>query len=135
MGKIAKEAEEVAVADNYLEKRYAELQQGIPVLKRNTPSLDSLLKKIASPVPDPGSYIVLQAQLDALVRSASILFPSCAFKTAQTTDAGPACIIIVSEDLSDCQLGEISVVIRLKAAELGLCSHFDISQRKVELFR
>ena len=123
------------MADNYLEKRYAELQQGKPVLRRSTPSLDSLLKKLVSSSPEPGTYEVKCAQLDAVARSASILFPACRFETAESEPASLAHIRILSEDLDDVMIGEIVLTIRLKAAELGLFSRVDNSGRLIELFR
>lgn len=123
------------MADNYLEKRYAELQQGKPVLRRSTPTLDSLLKKLVLPAPDPGTYKVKFAQLDAVVRSVSILYPACRFETAESEQTSLAYIRLLSEGLDDIMIGEIVLTLRLKAAELGLYSRVDKSGVLIELFR
>lgn len=123
------------MADNYLEKRYAELQQGKPVVRRNTPSLDSLLKKVASPSNTDSGYIVKQAQLDAIVRSASRLGFPCAFESCETTPCSAAFIRIVSDEADDFISGEMMLAAGLKAAELGLSCRIDKTDKKIELFR
>lgn len=125
------------MADNYLEKKYEELRQGRPVLRRNTPSLDSMLKKIGREgmTPDP-SYVVKQAQLDAVVRSASLVGEGLSFETFETSDGNaPSYVKAVTFD-SGVLLGQAILAIRLKAAELGLCSKVEPdSCQIVYLFR
>ena len=72
------------MADNYLEKRSEELSRGKTVIRRSNPSLDSLLKSLGTKVSDP-SYVVKQAQLDALVRSASLLGADATFRTDEAS--------------------------------------------------
>ncbi len=123
------------MADNYLEKRYAELQRGKPVVIRNNPSLDSLLKKAASSSDQDSGYVVKQAQLDAVVRSVTLLGFPCAFETSETCPGSAAFIRIVSDESDDFISGEIMLAASLKAAELGLSCRIDKSDKKIELFR
>ena len=123
------------MADNYLEKRYAELQQGKPVVRRNTPSLDSLLKKAASHSDQDSGYVVKQAQLDAIVRSVSLLGFPCVFESCETNSSCAAFIRIVSDDIDDFISGEMMLAASLKAAELGLSCRIDKSDKKIEVFR
>ena len=106
------------MADNYLEKRSEELSRGKTVIRRSNPSLDSLLKSLGTKVSDP-SYVVKQAQLDALVRSASLLGADATFKT----DEASATISLECPD--PLTAGECLLALRLKAAELKLGSRID----------
>lgn len=103
------------MADNYLEKRSEELSRGKTVIRRSNPSLDSLLKSLGTKVSDP-SYVVKQAQLDALVRSASLLGADATFRT----DEASATISLECPD--PLTAGECLLALRLKAAELKLGS-------------
>ena len=106
------------MADNYLEKRSEELSRGKTVIRRSNPSLDSLLKSLGTKVSDP-SYVVKQAQLDALVRSASLLGADATFRT----DEASATISLECPD--PLTAGECLLALRLKAAELKLGSRID----------
>ena len=106
------------MADNYLEKRSEELSRGKTVTRRSNPSLDSLLKSLGTKVSDP-SYVVKQAQLDALVRSASLLGADATFRT----DEASATISLECPD--PLTAGECLLALRLKAAELKLGSRID----------
>ena len=106
------------MADNYLEKRSEELSRGKTVIRRSNPSLDSLLKSLGTKVSDP-SYVVKQAQLDALVGSASLLGADATFRT----DEASATISLECPD--PLTAGECLLALRLKAAELKLGSRID----------
>lgn len=106
------------MADNYLEKRSEELSRGKTVIRRSNPSLDSLLKSLGTKVSDP-SYVVKQAQLDALVRSASLLGADATFRT----DEASATISLECPD--PLTAGECLLALRLKAAELKIGSRID----------
>ena len=106
------------MADNYLEKRSEELSRGKTVIRRSNPSLDSLLKSLETKVSDH-SYVVKQAQLDALVRSASLLGADVTFRT----DEASATISLECPD--PLTAGECLLALRLKAAELKLGSRID----------
>ena len=106
------------MADNYLEKRSEELSRGKTVIRKSNPSLDSLLKSLGTKVSDP-SYVVKQAQLDALVRSASLLGADAMFRT----DEASATISLECPD--PLTAGECLLALRLKAAELKLGSRID----------
>ena len=106
------------MADNYLEKRSEELSRGKTVIRKSNPSLDSLLKSLGTNISDP-SYVVKQAQLDALVRSASLLGADATFRT----DEASATISLECPD--PLTAGECLLALRLKAAELKLGSRID----------
>lgn len=106
------------MADNYLEKRSEELSRGKTVIRKSNPSLDSLLKSLGTNVSDP-SYVVKQAQLDAMVRSASLLGADATFRT----DEASATISLECPD--PLTAGECLLALRLKAAELKLGSRID----------
>lgn len=106
------------MADNYLEKRSEELSRGKTVIRKSNPSLDSLLKSLGTKVSDH-SYVVKQAQLDALVRSASLLGADATFRT----DEASATISLECPD--PLTAGECLLALRLKAAELKLGSRID----------
>lgn len=109
------------MADNYLEKKYEELRQGKPVVRRNTPSLDTLLRRVGETAEIDTAYIVKQAQLDALVRSAGLLGCDCCFQTFETSANSPAYVRISCPD-GPFNLGQAVMAVRLKAAELCLDS-------------
>lgn len=117
------------MADNYLEKKYEEFRQGRPVLRRNTPSLDSLLKKLQEEgcEADP-DYVVKKAQLDALTRSAGFVGDIPEIDTFESAPGdGPSFLKIGLCD-DPLLLGEIILAVRLKAAELGLCSKVEFDK-------
>lgn len=106
------------MADNYLEKRYEELREGRPVIRRVNASLDSLLSKVGEEKgcnsPDEEGEKVKAAQFEALKHSAErlgILF-SCEYSEVRG-EFRAACSDMYS-------LGQIVLAVRLKAAELKL---------------
>jgi hypothetical protein len=122
------------MADNYLEKKYEEYLHGRSVVRKVNPTLDGLLGRLAgeNKVEDSG-YLVKQAQLDAVVRSASLPGLNVEFET----DEARAEIRLRST--SAFALGQASLACRLKAAELHLATevrHEDSdTQAVVHLFR
>jgi hypothetical protein len=122
------------MADNYLEKKYDEFLHGRNVVRKVNPTLDGLLGRLAAEnkVEDSG-YLVKQAQLDAVVRSASLLALDVEFET----DEARAEIRLRST--SAFALGQAALACRLKAAELHLgtevrCEGSD-TQVFIRLFR
>lgn len=109
------------MADNYLEKKYEELRHGKPVIRRNTPSLDTLLRKVGEDADIDTGYLVKQAQLDAIVRSAGFLGGLFVFETCEAAADSSASVRITCQG-SSFLLGQIVMAVRLKAAELGLDS-------------
>ena len=108
------------MADNYLENKYEEFRSGRPVIRRMNPSLDTLLHRSVeeSGSTDAGNDPIRQAQLDAIVRSASILGTSCSFRALEEKGS----ILILSPNSPQrhiVELGEVILAMRLKAAELG----------------
>ncbi|MDO5442471.1 MAG: hypothetical protein Q4G10_02245 [Bacteroidia bacterium] len=102
------------MADNYLEKKYEEWKNGKPTVRRSTPSLEALIKQAAASGTADSSYIVKQAQLDAIIRTASEL----GYNSSFATDEDSATVKVFETD--KIKLGEIILAIRLKAAELKL---------------
>ena len=122
------------MADNYLEKKYEEYLHGKSVIRRANPSLDSLLDFIRRDggAAEPG-YAVKQAQLDAAVRSAEKL----GIEAEISTDEAAAEIRLRCG--SAFSLGELTLAIRLKAAELKLSSEVSpggaCTEAVIRLFR
>ena len=102
------------MADNYLEKKYEEWKNGKPAVRRTSPSLESLIRKCNESHEPDSSYIVKQAQLDAIVRAADGLGYGSVF----TADESSSTIAVEQSD--PVKLGESALAIRLKAAELKL---------------
>lgn len=104
------------MADNYLEKKYEELRQGRPVIRRQNPSLDSLLSSAAAEdlSPEPG-YRVDRAQSEAALASARRLGVEF---DATMPDGDPAVLRITCAGAFE--LGEVVTAMRLKLAELRL---------------
>lgn len=100
------------MADNYLEKKQEALRSGASVYVRNTPSLDTLIRRVGGAAADP-TYEVKQAQLDAMARSALLYSP----ETSVRTDADASSLTFSGEGAA-----QAAVVARLKAAELGIKS-------------
>lgn len=100
------------MADNYLEKKQDALRNGARVYVRNTPSLDTLIRRIGGPVSDP-SYEIKRAQLDAVVRSASMYSP----ETQAAADPEARSIRFSGNGAA-----QAAAIARLKAAELGIKS-------------
>ena len=105
------------MADNYLEKKYEELQRGKTVVRRSTPSLDTLVRRMVEAHAQDGPYVVKQAQLDAMVRTAAMLGGAVSFAAEERTAS-----IVASCPSPDgiAALGKALLAIRLKAAELSL---------------
>lgn len=122
------------MADNYLEKKYDEYLHGKSVIRRANPSLDTLLGKVAEPQErtDEG-YAVKQAQLDAVMRSASRL----GLDAELSSDEQGGRILLRGR--SPEELGALTLAARLKAAELGLYSrqvlHHDEGLAEITLYR
>ena len=107
------------MADNYLDKRSEELSRGKTVIRRANPSLDSLLKSLDTREASDPSYVVKQAQLDALVRSAALLGTDADF----SSDEASATVSLECGDLFTA--GQCLLALRLKAAELRLGSRLE----------
>ncbi len=106
------------MADNYLEKKYDEYLHGKKIIRRMNPSLDSLLDRLARPQEkSDATYLVKQAQLDAILRSVARLDPNA----EMSSDEAEGRILLRSHVPEN--LGALSLVARLKAAELGLHSN------------
>lgn len=103
------------MADNYLEKKEAALRNGAPVYVRNTPSLDTLLRRMSESQSDP-LYIVKQAQLEAMERSALAYTPQVEISIDESKSA---------MSISGNGAAGAAAVARLKAAELGLKSSME----------
>jgi hypothetical protein len=132
------------MADNYLEKKYDEYLHGRNVVRKVNPTLDGLLGRLAPENRDAGDrdegnaaaesgYLVKQAQLDAVMRSASML----ALPVEMTSEESRAEISLRST--SAFALGQASLACRLKAAELHLCTALRLedsgTQAVIHLFR
>ena len=115
------------MADNYIEKKMESMRTGRTVFRRDNPSLDTLLRRIAeqdgTTVTQPGAadalHTVKQAQIEAVLRSARLMgfeFEAVADEGRQVLD-----IKMHGSTSEECErLGGIIAVARLKAAELGL---------------
>lgn len=103
------------MADNYLEKKYEQLRQGRPVIRKVNPSLDSLLTAAASSALEDSSYTVGAAQLKAAASSARRL--GIEFSEA-ISGTEPAVMEIRCAGMFE--LGQVLTAFRLKLAELHL---------------
>lgn len=118
------------MADNYLEKKYEQFKNGPTVIRKVNPSLDTLLHRIsdAAPATTAGAApadAIKQAQLDAIVRSASILGYTFRFETSE--EKGSVYILGPNAPHSKTvELGETVLAMRLKAAELGFRTEVEI---------
>ena len=102
------------MADNYLEKRYREVQEGAKRIVRQTPTLDTLLKRLQDKEEKDEGYEVKQAQIDALLRSACL--PGVEF----SANPGPLAAEIHLSSPSVYDLGKVVMALSLKAAQLHL---------------
>ena len=122
------------MADNYLEKKYDEYLHGRSVVRKVNPTLDGLLGRLAPENRDAGNaaaesgYLVKQAQLDAVMRSASML----ALPVEMTSDESRAEISLRST--SAFALGQASLACRLKAAELHLATEIHSEDSDTQVF-
>lgn len=112
------------MADNYLEKKYEELQHGRPVVRRSTPSLDTLVRRLAVQQPGDASYVVKQAQLDAMVRTAAMLGTDVTFVAEECT---ASIVASCASPRGMAALGKALLAIRLKAAELSLLTSEELA--------
>ena len=122
------------MADNYLEKKYDEFLHGKSVVRKVNPTLDGLLGRLAAEnKAEDSGYLVKQAQLDAVVRSASLLALDVEFETDETRAE------IRLHSNSAFALGQATLACRLKAAELHLSTSFlhedTGTQTVIHLFR
>ena len=122
------------MADNYLEKKYDEFLHGKSVVRKVNPTLDGLLGRLAAEnKAEDSGYLVKQAQLDAVVRSASLLALDVEFETDETRAE------IRLRSTSAFALGQATLACRLKAAELhlatSLLSEDTDTQVVIHLFR
>ena len=122
------------MADNYLEKKYEEYLHGKSVVRKVNPTLDGLLGRLAGQnQAEESSYPVKQAQLDAVLRSASLL----GLDVKMASDEARAEISLRSA--SAFALGQASLACRLKAAELHLGSDLRLDESGtmviIKLFR
>ena len=118
------------MADNYLEKKYEEFLHGKNVVRKVNPTLDGLLGRLAAENrAEESGYLVKQAQLDAVVRSASML----GLPVEMTADETHAEISL--RGTSAFALGQAALVCRLKAAELHLCTdlHLEDSGKRITI--
>ncbi len=122
------------MADNYLERKYDEYLHGRNVVRKVNPTLDGLLGRLAAEnMAEESGYLVKQAQLDAVMRSASML----GLPVEMTSDESRAEISL--RGTSAFALGQAALACRLKAAELHLCSEVRLedsgTQVLIHLFR
>ncbi len=116
------------MADNYLEKKMEAFREGKQVIRRQGASVESLLKILAEdaageagePLKEPA---VMPAQLEAVLRAGRMVEGSEAFR--YETDESAALIRVLGPSSPRkymVVLGEVLLAMRLKAAELHLCS-------------
>lgn len=114
------------MADNWLEKKQAALSGGPTVIRKVNPSVEQLLRRVAEdsmidPLEqgdsssDPLST-VKQAQLDAIIRAAKLLYPGMEFGCEE---GSPAHIEILTQ-VNGPTSGKAVLAMQMKAAELGL---------------
>lgn len=103
------------MADNYLERKMEALSRGATVIRKDNPSLDTLIHRVVQPR-EPIGEKVMQAQLDAVARSASLLGAGVIAQACEATQS----VTISCNSPED--LGAAVLAARLKAAELGLVS-------------
>lgn len=111
------------MADNYLEKRYAEINSGgKTVLRRSTPSLDTLLRRRMADTEYAGDYITKQLQLERIAGAATPCPPGTRYVTdAAVRHLGADAFIVVDGSAGDTlALGMALERMFLKAEEMGL---------------
>ena len=122
------------MADNYLEKQYEAYKSGRPVFRKVNPSLDSLLLRLEDKdsLTDE-SYIIKQAQLDAVIRTARLLAESDGIDFFADEASSS---IELSGWHDETALGQVMLAMRLKAAELHLRILFNTldSNRIIAIF-
>ena len=112
------------MADNYLENKMEALRQGPKIIKRPSVSVEGLLKSIQGQHQEPGEA-VMSAQLEAIVRAGRLVEEAENFRFEFTGNSilllGPG-----SPRKHLVEAGEILMAMRMKAAELHLCSSAEI---------
>lgn len=112
------------MADNYLENKMEALRQGPKIIKRPSVSVEGLLKSIQGQNQEPEED-VMSAQLEAIVRAGRLVEEAENFRFELTENSilllGPT-----SPRRHLIEAGEILMAMRLKAAELHLCSSAEI---------
>ena len=127
------------MADNYLERKYDEYLHGRNVVRKVNPTLDGLLGRLAAEnraaenrdagnVAAESGYLVKQAQLDAVMRSASML----GLAVEMTSDEARAEISL--RGTSAFALGQAALACRLKAAELHLSTDLRLEDSDTQVF-
>lgn len=103
------------MADNYLEKREEELRRGKPSVRLANPSLDTLITRISGHTEATDtSYVVKEAQLEAITRSADRLRGECSLHMDEASAS------IQAHCREPFILGQKVLAMELKAAELKL---------------
>lgn len=109
------------MADNFLEKKYEELRQGRPVIRRTAPSLDSLLSSACARQPEADcGYRVDKAQTEAALASAHRL--GIDFEASYSDPA-----LLTLRCRNSYELGAVCTAARLKLAELRLHAELRLS--------
>ena len=113
------------MADNYLENKMEALRQGPKIIKRPSVSVEGLLKSIQGQNQEP-EETVMSAQLEAIVRAGRLVEEAENFRFEFTGNSilllGPG-----SPRKHLVEAGEILMAMRMKAAELHLCSSAEIN--------
>lgn len=108
------------MADNYLENKMEALKQGPKIIKRPSVSVEGLLKSIQVQNQEH-KETVMSVQLEAIVRAGHLVEGAEDFRFEMTDDS----ILLLGPSSPRKYLiksGEILMAMRLKAAELHLCS-------------
>ena len=112
------------MADNYLENKMEQLRSGPRIINRPSVSVERLLSKIALQ-DEERTEPPMSAQLEAIARDARLLKEAGQFRFEFTEDSililGP-----LSPRRSHFEAGEVVMAMRLKAAELHLCSSVEM---------
>ncbi len=124
------------MADNYLEKKYEQMQQGRPVIKKVNRSLDSLLTALSEvPEKTDGQYMVSRLQAGAAIASARRM--GIRFSARFPDEDDPSVMEISCSSAYD--LGAVVTAVRLKFAELHLHTKLRLSNSGtdavIEIFR
>lgn len=127
------------MADNYIEKKMESLKTGRTVIRKDNPSLDTLIRRIDWSRKEPASavcncptdalHMVKLAQIEAVLRTAVMIGVEFTAEPSENKQKlfvkMPGCS---AEDYE--HLGEIIASARLKAAELGLRTDVVLDESK-----
>jgi len=123
------------MADNWLEKREQQLKGGTIIYRKANQSLETLLHKVASgdnaTSAAGGGSPIRNAQLEAIARSAKILFPELPLQW----DEQAGTITWHSNALTPHQTGAAILAMQLKACELGFCTQVNLSLSSLSFSR